>query len=221
VPNFTGKQTLTFLALLNVALHGLALILAVVGMRPGSPLAALHERVNYLSSYPLGWLLGWATWMLCTLALVAFFAAVAHHLPNQRPIPHLAVVLAAAGGALDLFCDAIYITVLPLLAAQTPFSESTFLAVERAANAGGLIVANGLYAIGVLLLTACLHQLHLSSRWVILVGYGVFGFGMVLVIAGFLNDARLAAIGTGPTIGLFCLWAILVSRSMNAMRGRP
>ena len=114
-----------------------------------------------------------------------------------------------------------FLLLLPLLAVQTPFSESTFLAVERAANSGGLIVANGSYAIGVLLLTVCLHHLRVSSRWVILVGYGVFGFGMVLVVAGFLNDARLAAIGTGPTIGLFCLWAILVSRSMNAMRGRP
>lgn len=221
VRNFADKRTLTLLAWLNVALHGLALMLALVGMRPGSPLVDLLERLHYLASYPLGWSLGWATWMLCTLALVAFFAAVAHHVPDQQSLAQLAVVLAAAGGTLDLFCDVIYITVLPLLAARTPLPEATFLAFERVANAGGLIVANGSYATGVLLLTACLHGVREAKRWVIPVGYGVFGFGTILVVAGFLNEPRLAALGTGPTIGSYCLWTILVARCLNSARNRP
>jgi hypothetical protein len=212
---------LILLAWLNVALHALALTMALIGMRPGSPLVALPERLHYLASYPLGWSLGWGTWMLCTFALVAFFAALAQQLPEQRTVPQLAVVLAAAGGTLDLFCDSLQITVLPLLAAQAPVPEATFLAFERAASAGGLIVANGLYATGVLLFTACLHWLRGSRRWVVPVGYGVFAFGMVLVVAGFLNEPRLAAISTGPTIGLYCLWSVLVARSLNSLRCQP
>ena len=216
MPSFADKRTLIGLAWMNVVLHVLALILAFIGIRPGSPLVALSERLSYLASYPPGWSLGWLTWMFCTLALVAFFAALAHHLPEQQPLPQLVVVLAAAGGAVDLFCDAVYITVLPMLAAQSPPSEPTFLAFERAANAGGLIVANGLYAIGTLLLTLCLQQRLERPRWATLVGCAVFGFGMILVMAGFLNDPRLAALGSGPTIGFYCLWTILVARSMNA-----
>jgi hypothetical protein len=159
--------------------------------------------------------------MLCTLALIAFFAALAHQLPDQQPTPQLAVLLAAGGGTLDLFCDVIFITVLPPLAARTPPPEATFLAVERAANAGGLIVANGLYVAGTLLLTLCLHRRQERGRWVVPVGYGVFGFGMLLVVAGFLNEPRLAELGTGPTIGLYCLWTTLVARSLNSPGGRP
>jgi hypothetical protein len=159
--------------------------------------------------------------MLCTLALIAFFAALAQHLPEQQPLPQLAVVLAAAGGTLDLFCDTLYITVLPMLAAQTPPSEAVFMAVERAANAGGLVVANGLYAVGTLLLTVCLQHRPKRPRWAILVGYAVFGFGMILVVSGFLNEPRLAVLGTGPTIGFYCLWTILVARSINAAGSQP
>jgi len=133
----------------------------------------------------------------------------------------LAVVLAVAGGAADLLCDAIYITVLPMLAAQSPPSEATFLAFERAANAGGLIVANGLYALGTLLLTVCLRRRLNGTQLAILAGYAVFGSGMILVIAGFLNDPRLTELGTGPTIGFYCLWTILVARSMNAAGSQP
>jgi len=221
VPKLADRRGLMLLAWVNVALHGLALLLAVAGVRPGSPLAPLHDRLEYLASYPLGWLLGWGAWMLCTLALIAFFAAVAHYLPEWPSLSRLAVVLAAAGGSLDLFCDVLYITVLPSLAAQTPVSEATFLAFERAANAGGLIVANGLYATGVLLLTACLREFRASERWVIPTGYAVFAFGMILVVAGFLDAPRLAAIGTVPTIGSYCLWTVLVARSFRSVECPP
>jgi hypothetical protein len=221
VPNHADKRTLVFLAWLNVALHGLALLLAGMGMRPGSPLVTLPERVHYLASYPFGWSLGWVTWMLCTLALIAFFAAMTHYLQNRPSLSRLAVIIVAAGGMIDLFCDVLYITVLPLLAAQTPVPEATFLAVERAANAGGLIVANGAYATGVLLLTACLPRVGESGRWVILIGYAVFGFGTILVVAGFLGEPWLAAIGTGPTIVLYCLWTVLVARFLRSAECRP
>ena len=221
MPSFADKRTLIGLAWMNVVLHVLALILAFIGIRPGSPLVALPERLSYLASDPVGWSLGWAIWMVSALLLVAYFAALTRHLPDQRPLPQLAVIVAAAGAAVDLICNAIYFTALPLLAAKTPPAEATFLAFERAANALGLIVANGLYSVGTLLLTMCMRQRPRWGRWATLVGYAVFGFGMILVIAGFLNEPRLAALGTGPTIVFYCLWTILVARSMNAKGIQP
>jgi hypothetical protein len=207
------------LAWVNVAIHVLALVLALVGLRPGSPLVELPERMDYLAGFPLAWSLGWGSWMLCTLALIAFFAVLAHRLPERAATANLAVILAAAGGGIDLFCDVIYITVLPQLATATPPSRELFLMFERVANAGGLVVANGLYALATLLLTLCLRQPGPRMSLVVGTGYGVFGFGMVLVLAGFLNDAWLAALGTGPTIGLFCVWTVLAARRIEHAEG--
>jgi hypothetical protein len=207
--------SLTVLAWLNVVLHALALVLALVGLRPGSPLVPLAERLQYLSGSPPAWTLGWAAWVLCALALVAFFAALAHRLPEQAPAAPLAVTLAAAGAVLDLFCDAAYISVLPRLAARQPPAAETFLAVEQLANVGGLVAANGMYAVGTLLLTLCLRNRGGLPPGVVACGWGVFLFGMVLVAAGFLGEPRLAELATGPAIGLFCVWVVLAARSQE------
>ena len=47
---FRTVRPLMALAWLNVFLHLVALALAAVGMRPGSPLVPLHERLSYLAS---------------------------------------------------------------------------------------------------------------------------------------------------------------------------
>src|SRR5687767_6574757 len=108
----SAMRRLTLTAWLNVGLHLVALGLAVVGLRPGTPLVPAAERAAYLAGRPLAWSLGWAAWMLCALALVAFLAALAHVIPRASAILGLAVTLAAAGAAIDLVCDALYITVL-------------------------------------------------------------------------------------------------------------
>ena len=132
--------------------------------------------------------------------------------PRSR---RLAVTLAASGAILDLFCDSAYISVLPRLAARDPPASETFLAVEQLANVGGLVVANGTYALATLLLTLCLRGRTGLAPGVLLAGGGVFLFGMVLVAAGLLAEPRLAEVGTGPTIGLFCVWVVLAARSME------
>jgi hypothetical protein len=209
-------RPLTRLAWLNVGLHVAGLAFAALGMRPGTPLVGLDERLAYLAGYPLGWSLGWGTWMLCTLALIAFFAALARQLPEHADAARLALILAAAGGAVDLFCDAVYITVLPWLAASySPASEWLFRTVERLATAGGTVVANGLYSIGTLLLTLCLRGRKGLVPGTLGLGYAVFGCGMLLTAAGFLHDAWYLALATGPTIGGFCLWVLWVARSVE------
>jgi hypothetical protein len=221
VPLIADKRLLIWLAWVNVIVHALALILSVVGLRPGSPLVEVPERLHYLSGHPLAWSLGWGSWMLCTLTLIVFFAALAEHLPEKSGAAPLAVVLSAVGGGIDLFCDVIYITVLPELASVASPPYSTFMAMERASLAGGLIVANGLYALGTLLLTLCFRGQARGRVLLMGTGYGVFGFGMVLVVAGFANDPQLAAIGTGPTIILFCLWTVLAARALACPEVRP
>jgi hypothetical protein len=221
MPHFCPPHLLAALAWLNVVLHTAGLVLAAAGMRPGSALVDLADRQTYLASAPVGWSLGWGTWMLCTLALVAFLAAVARRLPGEPATARFAVALASAGGAVDLLCDVVYITVLPLVARGGASGEMLFLTIEQVAFAGGLVVANGLYSVAVLLVTACLHSPPLVTMPVLCLGYAVFLSGMVLAAAGFLSKPLLAEWATGPTIGLFCLWTVLVARSSRNWGNEP
>src|SRR5262249_48566706 len=109
----SNHRALLGLAWLNVVLHGAGLGFATLGMRPGTPLAALPDRLASLARFPLGWSLGWGVWMLCALALVGFCAVLAYYLREPADLVRLALMVVTAGGAFDLFCDAVFVTVLP------------------------------------------------------------------------------------------------------------
>src|SRR5262245_46354146 len=118
-------------------------------MRPGSPLVGLGERMAHLAARPPEWSLAWGVWMLCALALVAFVHQAGARLGGAS----LAAPLAAAGAGVDLLCDGVQMTVLPLAASGGPEAALSFRAWERAAGVGGLVAANGLYSLAVLVVT--------------------------------------------------------------------
>jgi hypothetical protein len=197
----------------SVGLHIAGLVLAVVGMRPGSPLVPAGDRAAYLAGRPLAWSLGWAAWMLCALALVAFLAVLARAVPQASAVLGAAVTLAAAGAAIDLTCDTLFITVLPGLAAAGP--TPLFLAVERALGAGGVVVANGLYSVAILLAAIGLRAAPKVPAAVHGLGYATFAAGMLMVAAGFTGDPRQLEIATGLTILPFLAWTLGVARSLT------
>jgi hypothetical protein len=208
-----SRRLLTLTAWLSVGLHVAGLALAVVGMRPGTPVAPAADRVAYLAGDPLGWMLGWAAWMLCALALVAFLAVLAHVVAQASAVLGPAVMLAAAGAAIDLTCDTLFITVLPGLAAGGP--TPLFLAAERALGAGGVVVANGLYSVAILLATLGLRAAPEVPAIVRVLGYATFAAGMLMVAAGFTGDPRQLEIATGATILPFLAWTVGVARSLS------
>src|SRR5262249_15553366 len=118
MPLTSNIRALRVLAWSNVALHGAGLGFAALGIRPGIPLAGLPERLSYLARFPLGWSIGWGVWMLCALALMGFCAVLAYHLREPADLIRLALMVVIAGGAFDLFCDAVFVTVLPDVAAR-------------------------------------------------------------------------------------------------------
>jgi len=203
------------LAWANVALHGAGLVLAVSGMRPGTPLVPLTERMNYLAGSPAGWTWGWGVWMLCSLLLMSYMVFLERLLPGPPPLARLAVVLAAAGMGADLLCDCIQIAVLPLVAAQGPSGTPLFLALERLAASGGLTVANGLYTAVVLLMTLCLRKIETVGWPARVAGYGTVVGGTVMAVAGLISSAALAAAATGPTILCYSVWTVLVARGLS------
>jgi hypothetical protein len=211
-PDRDSRRLLALTAWLSVGLHVAGLGLAVVGMRPGTPVVPAPERVAYLAGRPPGWVLGWAVWILCALALVAFLAVLAHVVPQRSALLAAAVTLAAAGAAIDLLCDTLFITVLPDIAAAGP--SPLFFAAERALGAGGVVVANGLYSVAILLASLGLRGEPAVPPLVRGLGYATFAAGMLMVAAGFTGNPRHLEIATGLTLVPFLAWTLGVARSL-------
>ncbi len=205
-----SSRALPALAWANVVLHVAGLIVAWFAMQPGSVVVPLPERMAYLAGRPAGWSLGWGIWMLCSLLLVTFMIVLRRRLPDSGAVAQLAIVLTAAGMAVDLLCDVIQIQVLPTVAGAGP---DLFLAFERLAFTGGLTVANGLYTAGVLLMNLRLRGLVGSPA--LLAGWVTAVAGFALAAAGFVPSKILLQISTGTTIVAYSLWTVLVARDLR------
>jgi hypothetical protein len=87
-----------------------------------------------------------------------------------------------------------------------------FLAFEQAAGAGGLIVANGLYSVAVLLIARALRRRLPALAFAL--GIATFLAGMLMVAAGFTADLRLLPVATGATFAAFLAWVVAVTRGL-------
>jgi hypothetical protein len=195
------------LAIISTVLHVVGLVAAALGMRPGTQIVALEARRAYLATQPFGWCAGWAVWALCALVLVAYMERVAR-LGPRRALGYLALLLGTFAAAVDLGCDYINFRVLPDAARG---NVSTFVFAERLAFQGGLVVANGLYSVATMVATLSLHQNGRANRAILATGTGSFLCGLVLAYAGWIISPQLVEFATGPTIGLFCIWTLLVA----------
>ena len=210
----SSSRLLPALAWANVILHGLGLAVAWFGMRPGSVVVPLAERMAYLAGNPPGWTWGWGIFMLCTLLLVAYMAVLRSLIPGRPLAALLALVFTASGMAVDLLCDVIQIQALPLAAQAGPADPGLFLVLERLAFTGGATVANGLYTLGVLLMTLCLRNLvGAPARYA---GWATAVSGFAMVLAGLLLSPELLQASTGPTLGFYSLWTVLVARDLSS-----
>ena len=190
------------IAVANVAFHFVGLALGATLMRAGSIVTPFEERWRFLAGHPGGWALGWAAWMLSALAFVAFMEQLVRRVPTAR----LALVLGAMGASVDLVGDSVQMLVLPLIASSEPGPSALFLACERAANVAGLIVANGLYSLAVVVAT-----LELRGHAVAATASLTFVAGALMVLGGILDAPALVVISAGPTILGYCSWVLLVA----------
>jgi hypothetical protein len=220
MPRIPDTRTLTVLAWLNVLWHVAGLALAGIGMGPGTPLVSLRERMTYLAAAPVGWTFGWVSWMICALLLVAYLAVLVHRLGETAELARFGLLIAIAGLPIDLLCDSMFIVVLPMIASWQPPAEQLFLAVERATGIGSLVVANGAYSVAILMVSRVLQNRASIGLGTVMLGYAVGMGGLLLVAAGFTGVAWHAQWATPPTIGLFCVWLVLVARSIERGNAR-
>jgi hypothetical protein len=195
----------------NVLTHVLGLSLAVVWMRPGTAAFPVSERMAYLAADPLGWRLGWAAWGLCALAMVAFLGALLARQP--APILYASLGIACAAAAVDLTCDVLFVTVLPRAAAGP---APSFVLLERGINTASLSVANGLYSVAVLVASFGVRLAGGAQRHQQVLALGTFLAGLALAAAGFTGNPRYVELATGPTVGLFMAWTLVVARGLRS-----
>jgi hypothetical protein len=204
--------TLVAVAATASLLHAAGLALAVTAMQPGTPLAGAEERTRWLAQSPAGWAIGWTVWILCALSLVALLAVLNARLGSPAA-GTAGIALGAAGAAIDVFCNALWIGVVPGLAAQGP--DRVFLAAERALAVGGTVAANGLYSCATLVFTLLLPR---AAEWRLarLLGLVTALAGFGLCAAGLHGHAYGLALFTGLTISAFVAWTIALARAPAA-----
>lgn len=195
------------LAAANVGLHLVGLVLGATVMRGGSIAEPLEARTSFLVAHALAWQLSWGVWMLAALAFAAFMASFA----RERPGARIALFVAILAATCDFFGDSMQIAVLPHFATE----QASFLRFERLANFIGLVVANGLYSLAVLVAS-----LHVEERAAKALGVATFLGGAMLAVAGFLDAPRLVVASAGPTILAYCAWVIAVARGRTPSGSR-
>jgi hypothetical protein len=184
--------------------------MAWIGLRPGSTIIPLADRMAYLASQPPAWKWGWGLWMLCALALVAYIAVLRRQLPGDPLAARLALKFTTAGMLVDLSCDVLQMEMLPLAAS---LGSSVFLGYERLAFTGGLTIANGLYTVGLLLMNLSLRGIARAPARI--VGWVAVVSGFALAATGLVPSPLLLQTATGLTIGAYSLWTVLVARDLR------
>lgn len=202
-------------ALAAAALNALGLVCAVALMRPGAPMLPLDARRAWLAADPPGWTVGWSVWLLAALALVTLFA----HLVAALPRGHgpLALALVSIGAAVDVTCDVLQMIVIPIAAAAP--DPTTFVALDRALWAGGVILGSGLYCVAVAVATHGLARRGRASRALVAACVACGLGGLVWVVAELAHARAVLEPITGLTVGAFVVWALRLARDLE--RPRP
>lgn len=208
----THRLPLMPLAWGNVILHVAGLALAASFMKPGSNLAPLADRLSYLAASPIGWTIAWSVWIACAGAMVMFAIFVAARIGSR--LAYIAAITAVVAAVVDVTCDWVYLFHFPQVAAKASLQTDEFVQFERMTNGISLLVANGLYCLSTLFMTLALRRFYL-------LGWAVFVFGMLLSAAGLFDIPKLSLWATGPTIGFYCVWVLVVARHWDRRGAMP
>jgi hypothetical protein len=201
------------LAWINIVVHIVALAFAAVAMRPGSPSVPLDERMAYLAGHPAGWTIGWATWMACAAFDVALIAQLHARAPRRTRLGLAAILAAAIGAITDISCEVAHVAFLPRIAAlASPAEPQNFLDLESMLWWTGAVIANPLYAVGVVLVTYALRPpTHvIALAWATLAA--------ALAMAATVRWPALFEPASGVTIAVFVAWVFTATRASLAPR---
>lgn len=192
---------------LSVAAHiaaGFALLLVQQGTEIGG---APPQRLEFVASHPQLWTAAWSIWMIASASFLAFAIAWTAKIwetssdAAERWISAAACVLGLLGISCDLAGETTLIFWLPH--AKTP---EEFLATYRIYQWLSPAIANGLYCLAGLLLSAISWRQGWLAGLGGAIGFGIWTIGLVLTIAAIVDSTSLMLLTGAATIGLFIPW---------------
>jgi hypothetical protein len=188
-------------------MNAVASIVMVAVLRMGLPGGSdtATERLVFIQGHVWQWRVGWLTWNLAALSLVALYAALGLIAGmNGNLLVRLAMVVAAAGLAGDLTAEALIMGLEPSL------SPSAFAVAERATLLLTGYLGNGLYSLAGAMLTWCLRRA--LPRWLVAVAIALWAAGFGLSVMTLIDSTTGEVVTTGMVMVLFVGWAALVGR---------
>ena len=160
------------------------------------------DRIAYITAHPILWRAGWSMWIASGVTLVAFYAWWGSFL--ERPRWGLAAVaIAAVGLACDFAGESLLIAWLP----------HNFESLARAATLLSGAAANGLYTVAGIVLTIATPSLRGFLRALTWTVWAAGGALTALAVAG---SPIGIAVSTTILFVMFCPWALLIGRALNA-----
>lgn len=199
-------KSFRLLAWLAIVLHVIGLFAALYGVRPGTAVFPVEDRMAWIQASHQRWQMAWGVWFLAALSFIAFLTAVIHRFELRGTLTNLGLAIGVAAVTVDCFNDALQIVVLPGVS-----GKNAFLTLAHITSVGGIIMANGLYCIAVLLITVALGKsVPMNVRFM---GWAGLFTGLALSAAGFFLNPYLPEIFTGPAIGAYILWVYLLDRT--------
>jgi hypothetical protein len=182
------------------ALHLLAALALLALLRPALPGTAVPDRIAYLGSHRIAWTLGWLTWQVAAMSLLAFLAVLA--LRFRGVIAITAMCIAAAAFSIDFASESRYLGVLPELRGEA------FVALDRELDVLIGFAANGLYTIALALIAlAGWRELPRAARVLVV---PVVASGLALAIASLVHDARAEMLSSALLFPLLVSWMVVV-----------
>jgi hypothetical protein len=176
-------------AVLNAA-AGVAMLSVLRGGTEAAPNIA--QRAIFIAEHALLWRGGWAIWMMAAISLVAFFAWWGGWIPS-RSVAFVALTIALAGLACDLFAESLLIGWLP--------DRIDTVAPLASLLTGG--AANGLYSVAGALFTVGTSGLRGALR---AFAWAVWASGFALTVSTISGSVSGMVISTAALMTLLCPW---------------
>lgn len=201
--------------------HILALGAMLFVIQPGLLVGTEVSRREFIAAHAVAWQIGWVIWMPASLALVLLFLAWADSL-EFKVWGYLAVALCFAGAIVDWLDETILIGIVPTLAARAAseaFAASLFGWWERYYLVASVGLANGLYSLGGLILSALAFKMLGFPRWLAWLSALVWVFSLAMSFFGIWDDRGGIFIVSAVAFTLFMPW-ILALGYMWLKKGR-
>jgi hypothetical protein len=218
--NYFSPRTRLIFAWACFAVHAFALLAVLLVLRNGIPPGDLAERAKFVAQNAMAWRISWALWLPASLALVLFMAGWADSM-NARAWGWLAVAITLAGAVLDWADEMVWIGLAPEMAARfasVAFAAGAYALWDRAYVVLSIALANGLYTIGGIILTALAFRLREFPRWLAVWGAIVWALSIDLSIAGIIGDGVMIQVVSALVFAAFMPWLIVMGLQISNFR---